>query len=98
MTPDKVLPHIQEHGRVIETSLSAEIEAPLAAALAAASHPTRLDRRGANARQPRQVQTSARHKKTIGAPGSTPAEDHLLGRMREGGLGAPLGVTIATSR
>ena len=38
MTPEKVLPQIREHGRVIQTSLSDKVEAQLAAALAAASH------------------------------------------------------------
>ena len=37
MSPDKVLPQIREHGRVIQTSLSDKVEAQLAAALAAAS-------------------------------------------------------------
>jgi uncharacterized membrane protein len=37
MAPDKVLPQIREHGRVIQTSLSDKVEAQLAAALAAAS-------------------------------------------------------------
>jgi uncharacterized membrane protein len=37
MTPDKVLPHIHERGRVIQTSLSDKVEAQLAAALAAAT-------------------------------------------------------------
>jgi uncharacterized membrane protein len=37
MAPDKILPHIREHGRVIQTSLSDKVEAQLAAALAAAS-------------------------------------------------------------
>jgi uncharacterized membrane protein len=36
MAPDKVLPQIREHGRVIQTSLSDKVEAQLAAALAAA--------------------------------------------------------------
>jgi uncharacterized membrane protein len=36
MTPDKVFPRIQEHGRVIQTSLGDKVEAQLAAALAAA--------------------------------------------------------------
>jgi uncharacterized membrane protein len=34
--PEKVLPEIKEHGRLIQTSLSAEVEAELAAALEAA--------------------------------------------------------------
>jgi uncharacterized membrane protein len=34
--PEKVLPHIKEHGHVIQTSLNAEVEAQLEAALAAA--------------------------------------------------------------
>ena len=38
MTPEKVLPQIREHGRVIQTSLSDKVEAQLAAALAAAGH------------------------------------------------------------
>jgi uncharacterized membrane protein len=37
MRPEKVLPHIREHGRVIQTSLSDKVEAQLAVALAAAS-------------------------------------------------------------
>jgi uncharacterized membrane protein len=37
MAPDKILPQIREHGRVIQTSLSDKVEAQLAAALAAAS-------------------------------------------------------------
>jgi uncharacterized membrane protein len=37
MAPEKVLPQIREHGRVIQTSLSDKVEAQLAAALAAAS-------------------------------------------------------------
>ena len=36
MDPEQVLPHIQEHGHVIQTSLNAAVEAQLAAALAAA--------------------------------------------------------------
>jgi uncharacterized membrane protein len=36
VTPEKVLPHIREHGRVIQTSLSDKVEAQLDAALAAA--------------------------------------------------------------
>jgi uncharacterized membrane protein len=36
MTPGKVLPHIREPGRAIHTSLSAEVETQLDAALAAA--------------------------------------------------------------
>jgi uncharacterized membrane protein len=36
MKPEKVLPHIQEHGHVIRTSLTDEVEAQLDAALAAA--------------------------------------------------------------
>jgi uncharacterized membrane protein len=36
MAPEKVLPHIQEHGHVIQTSLSDRVEAQLDAALAAA--------------------------------------------------------------
>jgi uncharacterized membrane protein len=37
MAPDKVLPQIREHGRVIQTSVSDKVEAQLAVALAAAS-------------------------------------------------------------
>lgn len=37
MTPEKVRPHIHEHGHVIQTSLSDRVEAQLDAALAAAS-------------------------------------------------------------
>lgn len=37
MDPDKVVPHIHEPGKVIQTSLSSEVEAQLDAALAAAS-------------------------------------------------------------
>ena len=36
VTPEKVLPHIREHGRIIQTSLSDKVEAQLDAALAAA--------------------------------------------------------------
>lgn len=38
MAPDRVLPHIHEHGRVIRTSLSDKVEAQLDEALAAARH------------------------------------------------------------
>jgi uncharacterized membrane protein len=36
VAPEKVLPHIREHGRVIQTSLGDKVEAQLDAALAAA--------------------------------------------------------------
>jgi uncharacterized membrane protein len=36
VTPEKILPHIRERGRVIQTSLSDKVEAQLDAALAAA--------------------------------------------------------------
>lgn len=36
MDPERVLPHIQEHGHLIQTTLSDEVEAQLNAALAAA--------------------------------------------------------------
>lgn len=37
MSPEKVLPHLQERGRVIQTSLSDKVEAQLDAALSAAN-------------------------------------------------------------